>query len=67
MVRDEKDEEETKSTPSNRPFDIVNLFAPDKPTKKETSSIPKRPSDPSRPNMELMAPTVLSANGNYNF
>lgn len=56
---------ETKTTPSNRPFDIANLFAPDKPTKKQITSSEWRPTDPFRPNFALVDPAVLSANGNY--
>ncbi|XP_027055973.1 zinc finger protein Gfi-1b-like isoform X2 [Pocillopora damicornis] len=63
MVRDDSEEKETKSAPSNRPFDIVNLFAPDKLTKKETSLTQWRPFVSNRPNMGLMEPNVLSANG----
>lgn len=65
MARDDQDAKETKSTSSNRPFDIVNLFAADKPTKKQITSSERRPSDPYRPNFAFMEPAVLSANGNY--
>lgn len=35
MVKDQPGEKEKKSSSSSRPFDIENLFAPDKPTKQQ--------------------------------
>lgn len=65
MEPQKKGEKETKTCSSNRPFDIENLFASDKPTKAQKPSSDCRPTDPCRPNFALMESAALSVNGNY--
>ena len=69
MAQEEQDVKETKSpsSSSNRPFDIENLFAPDKSTKKQKTFSELRTTDPYRPNFTVLGPTALSTNGDYSF
>lgn len=66
MAREEeKDVKEPKRSTSNRPFDIENLFAPDKPSKKQKTSPELSKIDEYRPNFPTVESAALSVNGNY--
>ena len=66
MAREEeKGVKEPKTSASNRPFDIENLFAPDKPSKKQKTSPELSKVDVYKPNLPTVESTALSVNGNY--
>lgn len=67
MVREGNHEKESKTSSTYRPFDIENLFAPDKQTKEQKRSPELRKADPYRPNFAIMESAALSVNGNYVF
>ena len=65
MAKEVKEPASSKVTSSNRPFDIVNLTAPDKLPKKQTAVFEWKPAAPLYPrNFTIMQP-VFPLNGNY--
>lgn len=62
MVREGNHEKESKTSSTYRPFDIENLFAPDKQTKEQKRSPELRKADPYRPNFAIMESAALSVN-----
>ena len=63
MVKDQPGEKEKKSSSSSRPFDIENLFAPDKPTKQQKTPSQFLAAEAYRSNFTHKA--ALTVNGKY--
>jgi len=66
MVSDKPSNKETKTSSSNRPFDIENLFSLDDKAKKEQKTSSKLFAvSSSRPNFTNMDPAAVTVNGKY--
>lgn len=66
MVSDKPSNKETKTSSSNRPFDIENLFSLDDKAKKEQKTTSKLFAvSSSRPSFTNMDPAAVTVNGKY--